>query len=540
MRKLNVLTLLASFFLLVGCTNSKSNTSSSDSIDESIESEDPIKMEKDDSPDYVIEDSSNINGSASYELFVRSFYDHDGNGKGDFLGVKEKIPYLAKLGIKTVWLMPIFPSPTYHGYDITDYYNVNSDFGTLADFDAMVEEADKYHIDIMLDMVFNHCSKKHDWFTQAQADYSSDYDGEDSKKDWFVFNGSSMSYEARFDSSMPDFNLDCQGVRDEMENITKFWIDHGVKGFRLDAVLYYYYNNTAQNVAFMNWLVETAHKYDPNFYFVGECWASDAIVNSYYESNINSFFRFGNSTSGGETSMINFMKGKGRSSVLLNNIQKNEENMKKKHATSYSSYFLSNHDQDRVSHNFDEMQYKCAASFYMLLPGTPFMYYGEEIAMKGKRKTSPDDYSDVRRRLPMVWSKDNKTGECEFPEKNRQDLNKNNNQVELGADDLENQAFSLLKHYQRVISIRNKYDVFKNGVFTSLYDQLNTEDTAVYAFKIQDDDESVIIVHNANANNIEVTAPGTEILDTINTSHRIPKLEGNKLTLGAYSTVVMK
>ena len=530
MRPIKIITLLAALTLLTGCTGGKISS----------EEGDPIKMEADPASDYVIEESSNLNGSASYEVFVRSFYDSDGNGKGDFLGVKAKMPYFAKLGIKTLWLMPIYPSPTYHGYDITDYYAVNKDFGTLADFDAMVEEANKYNIDIMLDMVFNHCSKRHDWFTQAQADYDSNYDGEDSKKDWFNFNGSSMSYEARFDSSMPDFNLDCQTVRDEMENITKFWIDHGVKGFRLDAVLYYYYNNTTLNVDFMNWLVETAHKYDPNFYFVGECWASDAIVNSYYASSINSFFRFGNSISGGETSMINFMKGKGRASTLLDNIQKNESNMKKKNANAYSSYFLSNHDQDRVAHNFDEMQYKCAASFYMLLPGTPFMYYGEEIGMKGKRVTSPDDFSDVRRRLPMVWSESDKTGECEFPEKNRQDLNKKNDQVTQGADDLDQTPFSLLKHYQRVISIRNKYNVFKNGVFTSLYNELNTEDNAVYAFKIQDGDESVIVVHNANANNVEVTAPGTEITDTINTSHRIPKLENGKLTLGAYSTVVMK
>ena len=131
MRKhLKLLTLLASIALLTGCVGNKNASSGESSNDSSIE-EDPIKMEVDPAEDYVIESSSNENGSASYELFVRSFFDHDGNGTGDFLGVKDKIPYLSRIGIKTLWLMPIFPSPTYHGYDITDYYNVNKDFGTL-------------------------------------------------------------------------------------------------------------------------------------------------------------------------------------------------------------------------------------------------------------------------------------------------------------------------------------------------------------------------------------------------------------------------
>ena len=523
-----LLLLLALTTLVVGCKGG-----SSESLDD-----DPIPMEFDKSEDYSYEDVSNENGSASYEVFVRSFYDSNGDGTGDLLGLKSKIPYLAGLGIKTLWLMPIHPSPTYHGYDVMDYYNIKSDLGTLSDFDALISEANNYNVDIILDMVFNHCSKYNPYFTQAQDDYRSSYSGSDSKKDWFTFYGSADSYEARFDSSMPDFNLDCQGVRDELENIIHFWINHGVKGFRLDAVLYYYYNDTSRNVSFMNWLEDTAHKYDPNFYMVGENWSSDATVNAYHKSRLDSFFRFGNALNG-EYSMINFMKGNGKASKLLSVIETNEKAIKQNNPNGYASYFLSNHDMDRIAHNFDENQNKCAASFYMLLPGTPFMYYGEEIGMLGKRKTSPDDFSDARRRLPMIWSETDKTGECKFPEKSRQDLAKNT-QVEKGANDRLEEPFSLLKHYKKVINIRNKYEFIKNGKFTSLYNDLQTEDTAVYAFKISLGNQYIIVVHNANDHNVQVAAPAEHIVDEINTSHRIPTVFEGTLTLGAYSTVIMQ
>ena len=99
---------------------------------------------------------SNENGSVAYEIFVRSFYDYDGDGIGDFLGVKEKLPYLQDLGVKTIWLMPIHESPSYHGYDVIDYYGVNSQYGTMSDFEELLVSAEEYNIDVMIDIVFNH------------------------------------------------------------------------------------------------------------------------------------------------------------------------------------------------------------------------------------------------------------------------------------------------------------------------------------------------------------------------------------------------
>ena len=496
--------------------------------------------------DYTFEDVSNKNGSMSYEIFVRSFYDSDNDGIGDLKGVEAKLPYLYDMGFKTLWLMPIHPSPTYHGYDVSNYYAVNTDLGTLDDFDDLVATAKNYNIDIMIDMVLNHCSIQNPWFRQSYNDYKNGNTDEDSKADWFNWGASGstyggVSYECRFDSSMPDFNLDSESLRAEIANICKFWINHGVKGFRLDATLYYYYGNTTKNNAFLKWLEDTCHEYDEDFYMVGECWQSDSTVNSYYNSTCDSFFRFGTSTSG-DYSVANLIKGFGTASRIEKYIQNNEKAMKTANSKAYSSYFLSNHDMDRISKNFDETQNKMAASLLCLMPGTPYMYYGEEIQLVGRRETSPDDLSDVKRRLPMIWSKKDKTGECSFPETNRQDLN-NTEQVELGVVDRLNEKFSLLKHYKKVINIRNKYPFIKQGVFTSMCDTLDADalynQDKIMAYKIALDDEYIIVVHNFTSVTQTVTSPGTEILDEINTSRYRPKIVDGKLTIAPYSSVIL-
>jgi len=507
---------------------------------------------------YPIDSSiSNENGSMSYELFVRTFYDTNGDGIGDINGVKAKIPYLASLGIKTVWMMPIHNSPSYHGYDVTDYYSVHPDYGTLSDFDALITEANKYHIDIMLDMVLNHTATNNPYFHKSYVDYKNDYQGSDSKKDWYVWRDDSASnyyqymndryYLGMFGYSMPDLNLNSEGVRNEIDNICKFWIkEHGVKGFRLDAAMHYMESNIDSNNEFLGWLKSTTQKYDPNFYMVAEVWTNDVTVNSYYKSGLDSFFRFDNSVTG-DYNFINLTKGYGNIDLIAKTIQNNEATMKKNNPTGYSSYFVSNHDQDRPSYDKTELglqQNKSLVNLYALLPGTPFMYYGEEIQMVGKRNTSPDDLSDARRRLPMIWSKDNKTGQTKFPEQSRKDLD-NTVQVELGVEDQLADPFSLLNHYRYVINVRNKYpSLFKYGVFTSLNKQLSfSEDYMegrVMAYKLSYNGESIIIIHNFSMYNAEIEALGSEIIESLTSTHKAPSLKDGLLRIGAYSSVILK
>lgn len=495
---------------------------------------------------YKYEEVSNKDGSMSYEIFVRSFYDTDGDGIGDLNGVKAKLPYLYDLGIKTVWLTPIHKSPSYHGYDVRDYYSIHKDFGTLEDFDNLVTEANKYNIDIMLDMVFNHCSTLNKYFTQSYDDYKSGNTSDTSKADWFNWETTKLSgynqyndlyYESRFDASMPDFNLDSVGVRNEIENIMKFWIvDHKVKAFRLDAVLYYYYQEVDKNIEFLSWLEDTAHKYDPNVYIVGEAWDDASTINSYYESKVDSFFRFENANGGGYTSFINLAKGN-ISASRLEAIEENEKKIKENNPKGYSSYFLSNHDQDRVSNNFNEIQSKCAASILCLMPGTPFMYYGEEIQLKGVRAEGVN--TDAPRRLPMIWSKKDKTGECSFPEKGKEYTYKGD-QVEKGVNDQLKDGYSLVNHYKKVINIRNKYPFLKEGLFTSLYRQLDIEEDGVIAYKIASGDQYINIYHNFSDKTVTFDVIGEKITDEINTSKKAPKFKDGKLTLAPYSSAVMQ
>ena len=538
-----------------GGGETSSDTSSSDTSSSLSSSEDSgVPMADDPATNYVFDNVDNSKGSMSYEIFTRSFYDANGNGIGDLKGITTQLDYLKRMGIKTLWLTPIHPSPTYHGYDVKDYFDVSKALGNLDDFDELVSEAENRNIDIMLDMVFNHCSRENQIFIDSYNDFKAGYDGEGSKKDWFNWsetaggiytasyqNDRNAWYEARFDASMPDFNFDCPEVLDYIESIMKFWIvDHGVKGFRLDAVKYYYYENTSKNNAVLTWMEETAHKYDPNFYMVGECWSADTAVNMYHGSKLDSFFRFEGSYEGA-TSILNVAKGNIKAERFANTVVKNVTAIHQKNPNAYPSYFLSNHDMNRAIHAFGENENtpKTAASILALLPGTSFMYYGEEIGLLGKRKTSPDDLSDVRRRLPLIWSENDKTGQCIFPEANRQDLN-NNVQVSLGIFDRENENFSLLNHYRKAIEIRNKYPFIKHADIESLVGQLDTESTKVLAYKLYQGDDYIIVVHNCSPDNMQVSIPGSAIVDSLNVNHKLPELNNGLLKIGAYSTVVIQ
>ena len=196
---------------------------------------------------------------------------------------------------------------------------------------------------------------------------------------------------------------------------------------------------------------------------------------------------------------------------------------------------------DRSSKSFTGDNAKMAASLLMLLPGTPYMYYGEEIELMGIRQTSPEDASDARRRLPMIWSKTDKVGECKFPELNRPDL-MNNKQVEFGANDLLNEDYSLVNHYKKAIQIRNKYPFIKNSVFTNKTPDLNTKYSSVLAYELSYGEESIIVIHNFSLVNVELDVSKfkvSKIADEISVSRLVPELNGNTLKIGTMSTVVL-
>lgn len=556
MKKRIVLLILTSLFL-VGCGNtSTSDKCDPDDIfcDPDEETKDEVMLQEDKNATYVFDNSvSNENASANYEIFIRSFYDSNNDGIGDLNGIKEKLPYLQELGIKNLWLMPFNPSPSYHGYDVKDYYEINPDYGTLDDFKDLVETAKKYNIGILMDFVINHCSNENQWFIDSYNDYIKGNVSEGSKADWFNwsttqkdgynrYKNSNIYYESRFSYTMPDLNLSNKEVLAEVDNICKYWLEMGVEGFRLDAVLYYQYMDTSYNVNFLKWLKETCKKYKEDTYIVGECWASQNTINDYYESGCDSFFSFQTSLAGnGNGSIVPTVKRFNSCLKFGDYIEEQEKAMKTINPNALSSYFLSNHDMDRSSANLGGYNAKAAASLTYLLPGTPYIYYGEEIGLLGKRVTSPDDQSDVRRRLPMVWDKANKVGECDFPEKNRQDLNKND-QVKEGVNDQLSTNYSLLNHYKKVLNLRNKYSFIKDASFTNLTSLVSTESGNVLIYELKSGDNKIIVVHNFELNAVKVNIGKVSymILDSINVTKKIPELDNSgNLLIGSDSTVIL-
>jgi len=379
-----------------------------------------------------------------YEIFPGSFADANADRHGDLAGVSAKADYIASLGVSAVWLTPIYPSPSYHGYDVTDYCSINPKMGTLEDFDAMCTALHERGIALYLDLVFNHSSHLHPWFTAACAALAS---GEESAYlDYYNFTkepGANMHavpgadgwyYLSEFGSHMPDFNLDSDAVKAEFEKIMTFWLSRGVDGFRLDATTHYYGGDTEKNTAFLTWLMQTARVIKPDIYIVGEAWTDDATIARMYESGISSLFHFSLADSTGAiATAVREQNGSKLARIIA--------------ATSVKGVdapFLTNHDMGRSAGVLmnDAGKMRAAAAAYLLAPGRPVVYYGEEIGMNGSGR-------DENKRLPMLWGEDAFT--CSPPEKADQ-----KQRLKVGVLAQETDDTSLLNVYRALIQLRNR------------------------------------------------------------------------------------
>ncbi len=238
-----------------------------------------------------------------YEIFVRSFYDTDGNGIGDFNGITQKLDYLQDLGVDAIWLMPVHPSPSYHGYDVLNYYNVNPDYGTMADFKRLLEEAHQRDMHITIDLVINHTSNKHPFFVAANNDTQSPY------RDWYIWSetdpgngwhqGNEGYYFGLFCDCMPDLNYRNPEVTEFMENVVTFWLDEvGVDGFRVDAAKHLIEEGDQREntSATHEWYRDFYQFYKADFpraYTVGEVFgAGSSVVKSYTGDQLDQVFNF--------------------------------------------------------------------------------------------------------------------------------------------------------------------------------------------------------------------------------------------------------
>jgi alpha-amylase len=422
-----------------------------------------------------------------YEIFVRSFYDTNGDGVGDFNGVTAKLDYLQSLGITGIWLMPINPSPSYHGYDVTDYYDVNPEYGTMDDFKRLLDEAHKRGIRVIIDLVLNHTSNQHPFFIDAlqgpQSKYYNWYLWSDTNlgTGWHQVTGAQQKYYfGIFCDCMPDLNYNNPKVTAQMEDVTCFWLnDVGVDGFRMDAInrLIEDGNKTENTLATHAWLkgFYTFYKSEkPDAYTIGEVYGADAsLAKTYIGDQMDEAFNFEIATG-------------------IINSANNGSNISANSALTFATQtlpngdygtFLTNHDQDRLMSDLygDVGKAKVAASLLLTSPGTPFIYYGEEIGMTGQK---PDE--DIR--LLMQWS----TGENAGFSGGKPWRAPAANYLQMNVAEQLNNPNSLLSHYQALIALRNQFPALRQG---SLY-LLNSNVSTLFASLRIEEDETILVLIN--------------------------------------------
>ncbi|HEX2990211.1 MAG TPA: alpha-amylase family glycosyl hydrolase [Anaerolineales bacterium] len=403
------------------------------------------------------------NDAVFYEIFVRSFRDSDGDGIGDFNGIIEKLDYLDDLGIKGIWLMPINPSPSYHGYDVTDYYAVNPDYGSIEDFKRLLDEAHKRDIRIIMDLVLNHTSAQHPWFKSALTP-GSEY------REWYVWSetdpgylgpwgaqawhraSNGQYYYGIFWDQMPDLNYNTPAVREESKKIASFWLDDvGVDGFRLDAVRYLAEDEALADSSANHLFLEEWGTYyrtvDPDTFTVGEAWTDNANVKKYVESNAGLDSAFNFDLSDAIFKALNESNNTSLRFILQTTIRDFPEQD--------NANFITNHDMPRVMNQLStdkEQKAKVAAGILLTAPGIPFIYYGEEIGMTG---TKPDELI----RTPMQWSNEEGAGfTAGIP---WQAINSDYRDVNVS--DQTGDKTSLLEHYRRLIQLRNEHSALRVG-----------------------------------------------------------------------------
>lgn len=429
-----------------------------------------------------------------YEVFVRSFADGNGDGIGDLRGLANKLDYLndgddsttTDLGINGIWMMPINMSPSYHKYDVSNYYAIDDEYGTMEDFDYLVQECNKRDIWLQMDLVLNHTSNEHPWFKEAvkeaqnggipkRSEYMSRYVFAASASEregggtWRKVPGTDdYWYLGNFSTDMPDLNLSSEYVRDEIKKIVDFWLGKGIRSFRLDAVPWACANSVAytyENAEFWTWFNEYCNEKGAELfgkpddginaycYNVGEVWDATSTVVEYFRTKMSNFnYGFAEDFKGGFCGVVNDWKSAANIMESLQDVQKKvlgyDEN-------ALLSNFLTNHDNDRSSENFDldKARIKMGAALYILAPGNPYIYYGEEIGMAGSGR-------DENKRLAFNWGDKNKV-------KDPTDADYAGKQTLGTVKSQTNDANSILTYYRNVIKLRNRFPEIGRGLMTA-------------------------------------------------------------------------
>ena len=451
-----------------------------------------------------------------YEIFVYSFCDSDGDGIGDLNGVIEKLDYVQDMGFNGIWLMPIMQSTTYHKYDVTDYYKIDSEYGSMEDFERLVEECHKRDIDIIIDFVMNHSSSKHQWFVEAceylkelpvdaQMDASVcpfvDYyhfTKEKLNNTYYPVAGTDWYYEGSFWEGMPDLNWENGIIKKEFEDIAEFWIGKGIDGFRMDAVLHFSETDKQLNIDVMNWFYTYCQSLKSDFYMVSEIWAGLATITDYYASKTPSMFNFDGADTEGK--IIKTARGNYNAEKFVNTMLTYQTDFGEKFDGYIDAPFIGNHDTGRIANslNMNENDMKMAAGLLMTMSGNPFIYYGEEIGMSSSGK------KDENKRLPMIWSNADMTGMTKGPK----DADAGIKSSFAPVDEQLKDETSILNYYKRGIRLRNENPELARGTI-ALVEEVCDGHQAVITKTYED--SVIAVAYNTSDEEIKISIAETEV-----------------------------
>ena len=535
-----------------------------------------------------------------YQIYPRSFNDSDGDGIGDIKGVTEKLDYFKWLGVDALWLSPVYKSPNDdNGYDISDYYDIMDEFGTMEDMENLIAEAKKRDIKIIMDMVFNHTSDEHPWFIESRKSKNNKYrdyyvwrdpvDGKEPNDMGSVFSGSAWQLDEKtgqyflhlFSKRQPDLNWENANVRKEVAKIVEFWLDKGVEGFRLDVIENIGKIPDEKIVANGPKLHEYIHElYEKGFnargtgqdvVTIGECWSADIDIATKYTApeneELSMVFQF-------EHIGLDEEKGKSKWDTKQLDLLELKDVLFKwqlKHTKGWNTLFWDNHDLPRiVSHYGNDTTYRvqCAKMFATLLhgmKGTPFVYQGEEIGMTNIKFDDISDYRDIETlnmykerveqgyevsdimksiyiksrdngRTPMQWTSGKNGG---FTTGNPW-LGVNPNYRDINVESSLADENSVLHHYKKLIELRKKEKAF---VYGDVQPILVDDKEIVAYYRIYGKDKFLVICNFYGRDRIievdDFDGQNVKVTEVIS-NYENSSLELSKLRLRPYESVIYK